>query len=155
MGLWHLKCILLHLGLSHITCKQWYCYKQREISILSQWSIVCQTPNYRNRNSTIWLYPFYNLRLPNPHNITDVRSWFGLNNQVTWAYSISIFVEPSHDLVRSNTKFYWDHKRDQIFVKFKELLISIIIEGIHTFHIPQKKHASNRLEQRYFTTAIL
>ena len=66
------------------------------------------------------------------------RSWFGLINQVTWAYFISPFMEPFHDLPKPNAKFHWDNNLNHIFVQSKELLISKIIEGIHSFDITKK-----------------
>ena len=47
-------------------------------------------------------------------------------------------MEPFHDLVKRNTKFYWDNNLNHIFVQSKELLISKIIEGIHSFDITKK-----------------
>ena len=38
----------------------------------------------------------------------------------------------------TSTKFHWDDKLDQVFIKSKELLISKINEGIHTFNITKK-----------------
>ena len=42
-------------------------------------------------------------------NITDAMSWFGLIDQVAWADSLSPFMEPLCELVKSNTKFHWDN----------------------------------------------
>ena len=36
---------------------------------------------------------------PAPKNITDARSWFGLVNQVAWAYSLRPIMQPFSDLV--------------------------------------------------------
>ena len=41
---------------------------------------------------------------PTPKNITDARSWFGLVNQVAWAYSIGPVMLPFRELVKRNTK---------------------------------------------------
>ena len=54
--------------------------------------------------------------------------------------STGSFIKPFHDLVRPNTKFHWDHKLDLIFIKSKELLISKMIEEIHTFDIAKKAY---------------
>ena len=37
---------------------------------------------------------------PSPKNITDARSWFGLVNQVAWAYSLSPIMLPFRELVK-------------------------------------------------------
>ena len=51
------------------------------------------------------LTPFDNLlnaisSFPTPKNITDARSWFGLVNQIAWAYSLSPIMLPFRDLVK-------------------------------------------------------
>ena len=41
-------------------------------------------------------------------NLTDLTSerfWFGLINQVGWAYSVSSVMQPLRDLIRPNQKF--------------------------------------------------
>ena len=45
---------------------------------------------------------------PTPQNITDVRSWFGLVNQVSYAFSMADQMLPFRDLLKPSTKFYWD-----------------------------------------------
>jgi len=40
-----------------------------------------------------------------PKEITDAQSWFGLVNQVAWAYSISPIMKPFRSLVKHNSKF--------------------------------------------------
>ena len=42
---------------------------------------------------------------PIPKDISGARSWFGLVNQVVWAYAISPFMQPFRDLIKPNTKF--------------------------------------------------
>ena len=39
---------------------------------------------------------------PSPKNITDARSWFGLVNQVAWAYSLSPIMLPFREVVKKN-----------------------------------------------------
>ena len=45
---------------------------------------------------------------PIPKDITGARSWFGLVNQISWAYAISNIMQPFRDLIKHNNKFYWD-----------------------------------------------
>jgi len=68
-----------------------------------------------------------------PENITDVRSWFGLVNQVAWAYSIGPIMEPFRELIKTNSSFHWDSTLDQLFSESKELLIKKVSEGICAF----------------------
>jgi len=65
------------------------------------------------------------------HN--DARSWFGLVNQVAWAYSIGPIMEPFRELVKANNSFHWDSTLDQLSSESKELLIKKVSEGICAF----------------------
>lgn len=70
---------------------------------------------------------------PTPKDITGARSWFGLVNQIAWAYSISPIMQPFRDLVKPNTKFLWDAHLDKIFQESKQLLVQKCADGIKTF----------------------
>jgi transposase InsO family protein len=70
---------------------------------------------------------------PVPKDITGARSWFGLVNQIAWAYAVSPIMQPFRDLVKPNNTFYWDSSLDKIFAESKELLVRKCTEGIQTF----------------------
>ena len=70
---------------------------------------------------------------PTPANITDARSWFGLVNQVAWAYSIGPVMEPFRELVKHNNKFHWDSTLNELFENSKSILIAKVAEGIYAF----------------------
>ena len=72
---------------------------------------------------------------PTPTSITDARSWFGLVNQVAWAYSLSPIMEPFRELVKSNNTFHWDNILDKLFEDTKSLIISKVEEGIQAFDV--------------------
>ena len=75
---------------------------------------------------------------PKPTDITGARSWFGLVNQVAWAYSMQETMQPFRDLTKPGSKFYWDATLDKIFEESKKKLIQSSIEGIQTFDL--KRH---------------
>ena len=52
---------------------------------------------------------------PSPKNITDARSWFGLVNQVAWAYSLSPIMLPFRELVKKNSNFVWNESLEKAF----------------------------------------
>ena len=82
---------------------------------------------------------------PTPKNITDARSWFGLVNQVAWAYSISPIMLPFRELVKHKSKFYWDDTLKKLFHESKQLLISAVEEGIQSFDYKRNTcHSSDR-----------
>ena len=39
---------------------------------------------------------------PRPTNLTSTRSWFGLDNQATWAYSLGPIMQPFRDMIKPN-----------------------------------------------------
>ena len=72
---------------------------------------------------------------PTPKSLTDARSWFGLVNQVAWAYSVSNVMQPFREMVKSNSKFYWDEQLEEIFNKSKDLLLNQVTKGIRSFDV--------------------
>ena len=44
---------------------------------------------------------------PAPKNITDMRSWFGLINQVSYAFDSAERMLPFRQLLKPNTPFSW------------------------------------------------
>ena len=51
--------------------------------------------------------------IPTPQNLTDIRSWFGLVNQVSYAFSIANTMLPFRELLKPSNKFHWDRKLHQ------------------------------------------
>ena len=72
---------------------------------------------------------------PAPKDITGARSWFGLVNQVAWAYSLSPVMSPFRELIKPNSVFYWDETLKQIFEASKENIINLVKEGVKSFDV--------------------
>ena len=70
---------------------------------------------------------------PTPKDLTGARSWFGLVNQISWAYSLAAAMQPFRELVKPNAKFHWDENLERIFQDSKDVLISQCEEGIRAF----------------------
>ena len=72
---------------------------------------------------------------PKPTNITGVRSWFGLVNQVSYAFAQSEVMAPFRELLKTkeNRKFFWDHSLDQLFQHSKEVIAQHVEDGVRTF----------------------
>ena len=75
---------------------------------------------------------------PVPKDLTGARSWFGLVNQLAWAYSISPIMQPFRDLVKTQTKFCWTDTLDKLFTDSKTLIINKVKEGIKSFDINRR-----------------
>ena len=75
---------------------------------------------------------------PPPSDLTSARSWFGLVNQVSWAYSLGPIMQPFRHLIQPNNKFYWDETLSDIFNKSKAELIHKVKEGVKSFQLGRR-----------------
>ena len=71
---------------------------------------------------------------PTPKNVSDVRSWFGLVNQVAYAFAQSQTMAPFRDHLK-DTKFYWDESLDTVFNESKSKIVDLIKDGVKNFEI--------------------
>ena len=77
---------------------------------------------------------------PTPTDITGVRSWFGVVNQVAYAFSMNDIMHPFRELLKPGTKFYWDSELQEIFNKSKLEICNLVKDGIKLFD-PERKTA--------------
>ncbi len=70
---------------------------------------------------------------PTPQSLTDVRSWFGLVNQVSYAFSMADTMLPFRELLKPSNKFHWDDTLQQAFEKSKLTIIDEIHNGVKIF----------------------
>lgn len=72
---------------------------------------------------------------PTPTNLTSIRSWFGLINQVAYAFAQAPIMEPFRELLKHNSKFYWDDSLDRLFKDSKHEILEKIKDGVKTFQL--------------------
>ena len=70
---------------------------------------------------------------PTPVNITDMRSYWALVNQVSPYYCIRPHLEPFRELLKKNTPWYWDGVLQQLFEESREHIANEVLDGIHLF----------------------
>ena len=70
---------------------------------------------------------------PTPQGITDVRAWFGLVNQVAYAFSMASVMSPFRTLLKPSTPFTWTDELQQAFDSSKEEICERIKEGVQIF----------------------
>ena len=70
---------------------------------------------------------------PTPKNLTDIRSWFGLVNQTSYAFSVADTMLPFRELLKPNNKFDWTADLDQAFQLSKKVIIGEIEKGVKIF----------------------
>ena len=75
-------------------------------------------------------------KFPTPESITDVRSWFGLINQVAYTFSRTEAMAPFRELLKGkNRQFYWDETLGNLFEASKQEILRLIKEGVRTFEV--------------------
>ncbi|CAG2218786.1 unnamed protein product [Mytilus edulis] len=87
------------------------------------------------------------LDFPTPRNITDVRSWFGLVNQVSYAFSMADKMLPFRQLLKPGTPFFWDEHINKLFEESKAAIISEIEEGVASL-IKVNRHVLLQIGQK-------
>ena len=70
---------------------------------------------------------------PTPRNITDVRSWFGLINQVSYAFASTKRMQPFRTLLKPGNPFQWTEQLNHLFEESKAIIISEIHRGVEIF----------------------
>jgi hypothetical protein len=73
------------------------------------------------------------LNFPKPTNITDIRSWFGLINQVSYAFSSTERMLPFRELLKPGSTFHWTPELNTSFEESKSVIVSEIERGIRIF----------------------
>ena len=67
---------------------------------------------------------------PIPKNVTDIRSWFGLVNQVSYAFSMAKRMLPFHQLLKQGTPFTWNDELNEAFEESKAVIADEIEHGV-------------------------
>ena len=70
---------------------------------------------------------------PAPKNITDVRSWFGLINQVAHYAQLREMMEPFRKFLSPKEPFEWNEVLQSTFEKSKASIIEAIKEGVKIY----------------------
>ena len=70
---------------------------------------------------------------PTPQNITYIRSWFGLINQVSYTFSMTERMSPFRFMLKPDTPFQWDGTLQKLFEKSKTVILDEICKGMKIF----------------------
>ena len=68
-----------------------------------------------------------------PANITDIRSWFGLITQVSYAFAASPVMAPFKHLLSGKIPFAWSDELETAFIASKEEIVNQCEKGIRNF----------------------
>ena len=72
---------------------------------------------------------------PTPTNISDVRSWFGLVNQVAYSFVKITHMAPFRHLLSESKPFEWNKELESAFQQSKQKIAELIIEGVASFDV--------------------
>lgn len=70
---------------------------------------------------------------PPPTDITKARAFFGLVNQVQWAYANSPRMAPFRELVKPHSSFVWTPELVQLFQESKKLILKQVEKGVRKY----------------------
>ena len=73
------------------------------------------------------------LQFPCPKNLTDRLSWFGLVNQVSYAFSMADRMRPFRDSFKPDTRFEWTEELNELFEESKRVIADQIEKGVTIF----------------------
>ena len=72
---------------------------------------------------------------PTPKNSTDIKSWFGLVNQLSSYAQLRNIMSPFRPFLSPKVAFRWDNELNDAFEKSKDHIISLIKNGVKIFDI--------------------
>ena len=70
---------------------------------------------------------------PRPKDISGIRSWFGLVEQVAWAFSKTAVMSPFRHLLSPNSEYLWTQELNDAFEKSKIEIINAVKKGVKYF----------------------
>ena len=74
------------------------------------------------------------LSFPTPKNITDVRSWFGCVNQVSYSFAAAPIMAPFRHLLSSKVPFEWSAALQDAFEASKREVLAQCEKGVRSFN---------------------
>ena len=77
-------------------------------------------------------------QFPTPKSITDIRSWFGLVNQVAHYAQLRQVLDPFRKFLSPKTRFEWNEDLDSAFEESKGLIVEAIQEGVRIFETARR-----------------
>ena len=87
---------------------------------------------------------------PKPEKLQDIRSWFGLVNQVAHYNKLIDIMAPFRPLLSSKAAFYWSDELQDAFEKSKEMIVEAIRQGVEIFELSRP----TKLQTDYSTSGI-
>ena len=74
------------------------------------------------------------LSFPTPKTLTDIRSWFGCINQISYSFATAPIMAPFRHLLSSKVPFQWSEELQKAFDASKLEILSQCDHGVRTFN---------------------
>lgn len=75
---------------------------------------------------------------PTPSKTTDVRSWFGLVNQISHFSQLTEMMQPFKPLLSPKSKFIWTEQMNEAFQQSKAAIVASIQKGVEIFDLSRR-----------------
>ena len=75
------------------------------------------------------------MNIPRPMDISGIRGFFGLVEQVAWAFSKTEVMFPFRELLKKGSSFCWIQELQDAFRKAKEKIVDLVKEGVKSFKL--------------------
>ena len=72
---------------------------------------------------------------PRPTDVTGVRSWFRLIEQVIWAFSKTMLMAPFRELLSKKEPFSWTQELQEVFETAKKEIVDVVVKGVKAFKL--------------------
>ena len=67
---------------------------------------------------------------PRPSDITGIRSWYGLVEQVAFSFAKTALMQPFRLLLAKNADFAWSNELETAFITAKNEIVNLVKEGV-------------------------
>lgn len=73
------------------------------------------------------------MNFPTPRSITDIRSWFGAINQISWSFAMAPIMKPLRHLLQAKLPFQWSPEMQTAFDESKQEILRQCEKGVKLF----------------------
>ena len=70
---------------------------------------------------------------PRPKDITGIRSWYGLIEQVSFSFTKTTLMQPFRLLLSKNAEFAWSPQLQEAFELAKTEIVKLVTQGVKSF----------------------
>ena len=103
-----------------------FCWGRRELEFVGFW---LKSDGVKPTGETLKAITDF----PRPTDITGIRSWFGLVEQVSFSFAKNELMEPFRALLKPKSQFQWDEPIQLAFDRAKVEIVKLVEGGVMLF----------------------